>query len=207
MKKLGQLFPMLLLSCTLVFAAGCGTDTKNQDDMADNNIGQNDQNDSQMGTEAFDGSDNGLYSGTDMTGDTLTEGNDGALNNDLYGDNSVNGIDDVENGTGSAANGTTNGTGSMANGTDPAAGSTDTAGNTGNSENGAVGRTGNTVGNAAEDAGNTVGNAIDNVGNAAGNIIDDAGDAVGDVARDIGDGISDLSGDNKNNSATGSNQK
>lgn len=182
MKKLGKLFPMFLLSCTLTFAAGCGTDRKNdQDDMANNNAatesagGQVDGNDTQMGTEAFDGT------GTDDRYPGTADDSENAAENGI-----TNGTDNSL-----ANNGTTNGTGNAADRTD------NTVGN-------AADNAGNAVGNAADDAGNAIGNVADDVGNAAGNIIDDAGEAVGDVAKDIGDGISDLTGTDKTNSATSS---
>lgn len=184
MKKLGKLFPMFLLSCTLTFAAGCGTDSKNdQNDMANNNAatesagGQVDGNDTQMGTEAFDGTGtDDLYPGT--AGESETAADNGI----------TNGTDN-----GLANNGTTNGTGT---------GTGNAADRTGNTVGNAADNAGNAVGNAADDAGNTIGNVADDMGNAAGNIIDDAGEAVGDVAKDIGDGISDLTGTDKTNSAT-----
>lgn len=187
MKKPGKLFPMFLLCCTLIFAAGCGTNKKNdQNDMANNNAttensgGQVDGNDTQMGTEAFDGTGTDDFTAGDPengTADTIT-GN--GYENGVTG----NGVND-----GLTNNGTLNGTGNTAN-------------RTGNTVGNAADNAGNAVGNAVDDAGNTVGNVVDDVGNAAGNIIDDAGDAVGNVAKDIGDGISDLTGSDKNNSAT-----
>lgn len=187
MKKPGKLFPMFLLCCTLIFAAGCGTDKKNdQNDMANNNAttensgGQVDGNDTQMGTEAFDGTGTDDFTAGDPengTADTIT-GN--GYENGVTGNGVNDGLTDND-----TLNGTDNGTN-----------------RTGNTAGSATDNTGNAVGNAVDDAGNTVGNMVDDVGNTAGNIIDDAGDAVGDVAKDIGDGISDLTGSDKNNSAT-----